>query len=123
MPLSNHNNFSRSILAFIFLFLNGICVASPSVKNSTDNFTQTSTVQFGYDLNNPETTENHLPAQTMRKQSARHSVVPSNQADFENIYINTAPLNIKLDFHYSRAGTYFPPLPGYYIFLFRYTLF
>ena len=123
MPRNNHINFSRSILAFIFLFLNGICVASPSVKNSTDNFTQTSSVQLGYDLNNPETTENHLPAQSIRQQSVRRSVVPANQADFENIYNNTAPLHIKEDFHYFRAGTYFHPIPGYYIFLFRYTLF
>lgn len=123
MPRSNHSSFMRSILAFIFLFLNGICVASPAVKNITDNLTQTSSLQYGYDLNSPETSENHLPAQSFKHQAVRRSVVLANRADITNQLNETEAFFMQGSFPYSYAGFYFLPRPGYYIFLFRYTLF
>lgn len=123
MTRSKHSNFSKSILAVIFVFLNGICVATPAIKNSTGNYTQTSSLQFGYDLNNPETAENHLPAQTIRQQAVRRSLIPSDRAGIENINNDTTALRMHEGFNYSRSSSYFLPRPGYYIFLFRYTLF
>jgi hypothetical protein len=122
MHLSHHSSFSKSILAFIFLFLNGICIASPAIKNSVDNYTQTSTLQAGNDLNTLETTENHLPAQSIRHKGVRYSVVSLSNAGGK-IDNNIADLDMQRSSQYSRHETYFQPRPGYYIFLFRYTLF
>ncbi len=122
MHRSHHSSFSKSILAFIFLFLNGICIASPAVKNSVNIFTQTFSLQTGNDLNSPETTENHLPAQSIRHQSVRRSVLSLSNAG-ENLGNNIEALDMQSGFEYSRAVSYFLTKPGYYIFLFRYTLF
>ena len=122
MHLSHHSSFRKSILAFIFLFLNGICIASPAIKNSVIIFTQTSSLQTGNDLNNPEITENHLPAQSIRHQAVRRSVVSLSNSGGK-IDNNIAASDMQQGFQYSRPDSYFLKRPGYYIFLFRYTLF
>ena len=119
MPRSHHSSLSKSILAVIFLFLNGICVASPAIKNITHNNIEVSSLQPGNDSNSPEITENHLATQSIRHQAVRRSVLTLNNAG-ENIDNNIAALR---GLEYSRADSYFLPRPGYYIFLFRYTLF
>ena len=122
MPRSHHSSFSKSILAVIFLFLNGICVASPAIKNITHNNIEVSTLQPGNDSNSPEITENHLATQSIRHQAVRRSVLSLSNAG-ENIGNDIKASNIQRGFQYLRDDSYFLPRPGYYIFLFRYTLF
>lgn len=123
MSRSYHSSFSRSILAVIFVFLNTICVASTAIKNSANNFIQISSLQTAPDLNNPETSENHLPAQSLKQQVVRRAVVPSNRAHIESINNNTLVLYNKSDLPYDTFTSHFLTRPGYYIFLFRFTLF
>ena len=91
MPCSHHSSFSRSILVVIFLFLNGICIASPAVVNPTNNYhTQSAALPFGNDLNNVETGENQLPVQSCKQQAALRSVVPASGAGLQAQGLHTA---------------------------------
>ena len=123
MPCIHYNNFSKSILVVIFLFLNGICIASPAVKNTADNHTQTASLPLGNDLNNVETGENQLPVQSCKQQAALRSVAPANGAGIQTLYNNSAEPDVQNLLNYYAAPSFFLPRPGYYIFLFRYTLF
>ncbi|MEO6134690.1 MAG: hypothetical protein ABIP35_06025 [Ginsengibacter sp.] len=117
MPRRIHNSFTKSILAVMFMFLNGICIASPALKNTADNYSQNAS------LNNLETTENQLPAQSLKLNTIRRSVVLVNRANVENLYNNTVAIVFNKSSDFSPANLYLLPKPAYYLLLFHYTLF
>lgn len=120
MSSSKQNGFRSTMLAIIFLFLNGVCIASPGIKNITDDCQQVIASQPGHDLNNSGSEENQPPAYSFKNYAVQISATPRNYTCNENFYSDAALLPVTECCKSSMTGRYFLPKPGYYTFLFRY---
>ena len=119
MSFSKHIVFKSRMLAVVFLFLNAVCIASPIVKNNADNHNQLISLPLGQ---NAESEETQLPNSSFINHHAQRSIVLKN-LNCNSGFIEKEPILPAQ----RRPGTIttsgFLPKPGYYIFLFRYTLF
>lgn len=124
MPAKQHTGFKNSLLAILFLLFNCICVAAPVVRSSAEKesgVVPISLNQFPAPGENEEdshnttfTYTNHCPSISERKQDER---LQTAVIDPHDLFVPAA--NEK--WIYNNADGI--PLPGYYRFLFRYTLF
>lgn len=122
MPCIKHSGFRSRMLAIIFLFLNCVCIASNGIKNTTDDYNQAISLQFGHDFNTLESEENQLPTSSFINHLSRSSVTLKNHNCNGNFYCNASVLSFQKCCNPSIASDFLPK-PGNYTFLFRYTLF
>ena len=123
MPGSKHSVFKSRILAIIFLFLNAVCIASPVIKNATDDYNQAISLSFGHDANTFGSEENQLPNSSIINHFSRSSVTLKNHICAENIYDHSSVYSVQKYSNSSIAASALLQKPGYYTCLFRYTLF
>ena len=121
MPDSKHSIYRSRLLAVIFLFLNAVCIASPGIKNSADNYNQVA-LQAGQDINAFESEESVVPAASFISQVRRGSLSATDDIYKHNFSCALA-LPVDKWSHPAIAQSAFLQKPGYYTFLFRYTLF
>lgn len=118
-----HSVIKSRMLAIIFLLLNAVCIASPVIKNTADDFNQAISLPFGHNANSSETEENQLPNSSFINYHLQRSVVSENPNGKANFNGNVPALFAKKWFKYSLTGSDFLPKPDYYNCLFLYTLF
>lgn len=123
MHFSKHNGFRSKMFAVIFLFLNGVCIASPGIKNITDGYQQSVASQSGHELNNSGSEENQLPIYSFKNHAVQISATSRNYAGNENFYGDASLLPARECCKPFITTSYFLPKPGYYTFLFRFKLF
>lgn len=114
-----HNIYRSRILAVIFVFLNAVCIASTGLKNSAD-YQQTG-LQSGLDLNAFGSEENQEPAASFVSQFRRTCL--STQNNNSGFYRTITLLHLGEWRDPAIAQSARLQKPGYYNFLFRYTLF
>lgn len=124
MPCSNYSRFRRSIFAVFFLFLNVICIASPVIKNTTDDYKSVISLPFGQDTNTFESEENQLPRSSfVSRFFSRSSVTLKNHSCAENFNVQSSLLTVQQCSNAIIAASSLLQKPGYYTCLFLYTLF
>ena len=124
MHRSNHSRFRRSILAVFFLFLNVICIASPVVKNATDDDKPVITLLYGQDIHFVEPDENQLTRSSfVNRFFSRSAASLKNHNGTENIYRYSSVLMAQKCSNSIIAVSSLLQKPGYYSCLFLYTLF
>lgn len=119
MPDRKHNIYRSRILAVIFVFLNAVCIASTGIKNSADY--QQVALQSGVDLNAFGSEENQEPTASFISQFRRTCL--STQNHNPNFYRTIALLPLEEWHDPAIAQSACLQKPGYYNFLFHYTLF
>lgn len=124
MPCSNHNRFRRSILAVCFLFLNVICIASPVIKNTADDYKSIISVPSGQNTDTFESEENQLPRSSfVSRFFSRGSVTLKNHSCAENFNVQSSLLTVQKCSNAIIAASSLLQKPGYYTCLFLYNLF
>ncbi|MEO6894570.1 MAG: hypothetical protein ABI136_06000 [Ginsengibacter sp.] len=123
MSASKHSVIKSRMLAIIFLFLNVVCIASPVMKNTADDYNQLISLPFGHDANSAESEENQLPNSSFINYNSQRFILAKNDHCPTNFICNVpSPAGQK-----SNNSYFIPfdllPKPGYYSFLFLYTLF
>lgn len=118
-----HSVIKSRVLAIIFLFLNAVCIASPVIKNTADDFKQAISLPFGHNAHSSETEESQLPNSSFINYHLKSSVTLKNHNGDANFNGNVPALSASNWFKYSLTGSDFLPKPGYYNCLFLYTLF
>lgn len=111
------------ILAIVFLFLNAVCIASPVMKNTAEDYNQLISLPFGHDANSAESEENQLPNSSFINHRAQSSVTLKNDNCNANFNGNVPSQRVQKWSNFSIIVSDLLPKPGYYSFLFLYTLF
>ena len=124
MPRSKHSVFKSKVFAIIFLFLNAVCIASPVIKNTADEYQSLISLSFGHDVNTFESEENQLPRSSfISRSTSRSSVTLKNHICTENFNSYSTGYAVQKYSNSSIAASALLQKPGYYTCLFRYTLF
>ena len=123
MSDSNHSVILRNMLAIIFVFLNAVSIASPVIKNTADDYRQLVSLPLGHNSNTSGPEENQLLNTSFLNHQAQSSVSLKNHNCNANFNCNAPLLSVQKCSNSSIAPSFFLERPGYYIFLFRYTLF
>ena len=123
MSGSKHNFFKSRVLAVIFVFLNAVSIASPVIKNTADDNKPIISLPFEYAANTVESEENQTPNSSVINHFSRKLVTLRNHICTENAYSRSSVFSVQKWTGPSITNSAFLPKPGYYIFLFRYTLF
>ncbi|MEO6948605.1 MAG: hypothetical protein ABI297_01730 [Ginsengibacter sp.] len=123
MHRSKHNVYKSRLLAIVFLFLNAVCIASPVMKNTADEYQSVITPQFGHDSISFEL-ENQLPKSSLTSRFfSRSPVKLKNHIRAENFYCFSTAFSVQKYPNSSIDSSATLQKPGYYASLFRYTLF
>jgi len=120
---SKHTVIKSRILAVIFVLLNAVSVASPVIKNRADDDKSIISSPFGNAGNAFESEENQTPNSSFINHFSRSSVTVKNHICTENVYCHSLVFPVQKWRGSSITTSTFLPKPGYYIFLFRCTLF
>ncbi len=107
----------------VFLFLNAVCIASPGIKNITNDYQQLVASQSGLDLSNPGSEESQVPMYSFKNHVVQISAAARNYVCNENLYSDASLLPAGNCCKSFIAASYFLPKPAYYTFLFRFKLF
>jgi hypothetical protein len=119
MPDRKHNIYRSRTLAVIFMFLNAVCIASTGIKDSADY--QQVALQSGVDLNTFGSEESQEPAASLVSQFRRTCLsTPNHNPSF---YRTIALLPLEEWHDPAIVQSACLQKPGYYNFLFHYTLF
>jgi hypothetical protein len=126
MLWKQHTGFKSRLLAVLFLFFNCVCAAAPVLKLSGETYKEAVPIALPQNSNPSENEEeshasasgyiNHCGHFSVRKQHEKrvyHAAGPGSTISFSGIDLPNS----------YATGTNIFPLPGYYAFLFRYTLF
>jgi hypothetical protein len=116
-----HFNYKSTLLAIVFGFLNCVCMASPVLKANADCNQELVSLQFGNDLNNIDIEADPISAYSFKINqvnfaAAKFSSHPNPYTDIATNGFISKPLA-------SNFSAYLIPEPGYYSFLFQYSLF
>ena len=123
MGVSKHNVIKSRILAVIFVLLNAVSVASPVIKNRADGNKPIISLPFGNAANAFESEENQTVNSSFINHFSRSLVRVKNYICTENVCSHSFVFSIGKWRVPSITTSTFLPKPGYYIFLFRFTLF
>lgn len=125
MPAKQHSLFKSRLISLLFLFFNGVCIAAPVVKLTSEEYKEVASISLVHIPNAPETEEenrfsasvyvNQLNHFSFRKHNDQHVFNKSNSIVF------SSTCDVDQNFYLSTSN--FLPVPGYYAFLFRYNLF
>jgi len=120
-----HTGFRHRLLAMLFLFFNCVCTAAPIIKNTSQEYKQAVSLRLAPSPNTAETEEesrlvassyvHQLTHFSLKKQHSNHLYKQHN-----NQAASFADSGLLKVFFTSVNSL---PRPGYYAFLFRYTLF
>ncbi|MBS1737575.1 MAG: hypothetical protein JSS98_13365 [Bacteroidetes bacterium] len=123
MGRSIHISFTKSVFAITFLFLNTICIASPSLKIQAENNIQSSPLLPEHDVNNSALPESKFDAETIACTTVQRSGMVLNHSSIERVDFNTGEGCMQNISSFNIRPYYNLPIPGYYLLLFRCTLF
>lgn len=123
MARGNHISFTKSVFAIIFLFLNTICIASPSLKVQAENNIQSSPLLPEHDVNNSAWPEGKFDAETIACTTVQRSGMALNHSNIERVDFNTGEVCMQNLSSFNIRPSCNLPIPGYYLLLFRCTLF
>ena len=123
MRKSKHTMIKSRILAIVFLFLNAVCIASPVLKSTGTDCKQLISLPFGHDANSSEAEENQLTNISFINQHSQVSATSKKQTINDDFKVNIPVLRFQKHSNSSITVSDFLPKPGYYKFLFLYTLF
>lgn len=125
MPGKQHTSFRYMLLGIVFLLFNCVCTAASVIKITSEDYKQAVSLQLTQNAGANETEEDSsLIASSYVNRFARFSVRKQYPGQFYNTCSNNQIAFADIGWQLS----YLPakhtlPTPGYYAFLFRYTLF
>lgn len=113
--------YNRFMLAMIFMLLNCVCMASGAIKVNAPSKTAIVSLEFEHDANDIDTESNSLSTYSFK----------NNQLSFSSDKYVTkqflkdvnAPQRFVLNIFLPSLASYLIPEPGYYSFLFQFSLF
>lgn len=123
MARSIHISFTKSVFAIIFLFLNTICIASPSLKVQAENNIQSSSLLPEHDVNNSALPESKFDAETIACTTVQRAGLPQNSINVDSLDLNIEKGGMENCTSFNVEPYFNLPIPGYYLLLFRCTLF
>ncbi|MEO5944371.1 MAG: hypothetical protein ABIP30_15075 [Ferruginibacter sp.] len=116
-----HFNYKSSLLAIFFGLLNCVCMASPVLKTYADCNKEQVALQYGYDLNNIETEGESISTYSFK--NTHINFAPAKFSSDPNLYNNIEKNEGSENAAVPYISAYLIPEPGYYSFLFQYSLF
>lgn len=123
MPGKQHTGFIHKLLGMLFLFFNCVCTAAPLIKATSQDYKQAVSMRLMQNSNSETEDESRLTLVSYVNQRTPFSFRKQGSLYAPDSKVPTAALQEADVTNPPFASSRFLPPPGYYAFLFQYSLF